>query len=29
LLAAYGVGADALRIDYYRRLWQAGDITSR
>lgn len=28
LLDAYGVAADSTRIDYYRRLWQAGDITS-
>ena len=27
--AAYGVEPDPLRIDYYRRLWQAGDDTSR
>ncbi|MCZ8380633.1 aminoglycoside 3'-phosphotransferase [Mycobacterium sp. CPCC 205372] len=25
LLAAYGVRRDAVRIDYYQRLWQAGD----
>jgi kanamycin kinase len=29
LYAAYGVDPDATRIDYYRRLWQAGDISSR
>lgn len=29
LLDACGVAADPDRIDYYRRLWQAGDITSR
>jgi kanamycin kinase len=26
--SAYGVEPDAARIDYYRRLWQAGDSTS-
>jgi kanamycin kinase len=26
---AYGVQPDPARIDYYRRLWQAGDETSR
>ena len=25
--AAYGVEPDPLRIDYYRRLWQAEDET--
>ena len=29
LLDAYGVDQDPARIDYYRRLWQAGDISSR
>jgi kanamycin kinase len=29
LLAGYGVPADAARTEYYRRLWQAGDIPSR
>ena len=29
LFAAYGVEPDLLRIDYYRRLWQAEDDTSR
>ena len=29
LLDAYGVDADATRIDHYQRLWQAGDISSR
>jgi kanamycin kinase len=29
LLDAYGVAADPTRIDYYQRLWQAGDISSR
>ena len=29
LLDAYGVDADATRIDYYQRLWQAGDTSSR
>lgn len=29
LLDAYGVGEDTARIDYYRRLWEAGDISSR
>jgi kanamycin kinase len=27
--AAYGVEPDLTRMDYYRRLWQAGDDTSR
>ncbi|OBH11180.1 phosphotransferase [Mycobacterium sp. E3247] len=27
--AAYGVEPDPERIDFYRRLWQAGDATSR
>ena len=27
--AAYGVEEDPARIDYYRRLWQALDGTSR
>jgi kanamycin kinase len=29
LFDAYGVASDPLRIDYYRRLWQAGDVTSQ
>jgi kanamycin kinase len=29
LLDAYGVAPDPVRIDYYRRLWQAGDATSQ
>ena len=29
LLDAYGVDPDPARIDYYRRLWNAGDISSR
>ena len=29
LLAAYGIDGDPTRIDYYQRLWQAGDISSR
>jgi kanamycin kinase len=29
LLDAYGVTEDPLRLSYYRRLWEAGDITSR
>jgi kanamycin kinase len=28
LFDAYGVAPDAARIDYYRRLWQAGDRSS-
>jgi kanamycin kinase len=27
--AAYGIEPDPTRIDYYRRLWQAEDDTSR
>jgi kanamycin kinase len=29
LLDAYGVAEDPVRVDHYRRLWQAGDSTSR
>jgi kanamycin kinase len=29
LLDAYGIDADPARIDYYQRLWEAGDISSR
>jgi kanamycin kinase len=29
LLDAYGVAPDAVRIAYYRQLWEAGEITSR
>jgi kanamycin kinase len=29
LLDAYGVEPDATRIEYYRGLWNAGDISSR
>jgi kanamycin kinase len=29
LLDAYGVAEDSARIVYYRRLWEAGDISSR
>jgi kanamycin kinase len=29
LLDAYGVAEDAVRIAYYRALWEAGDISSR
>jgi kanamycin kinase len=28
LLDAYGIDADPARIDYYQRLWEAGDISS-
>jgi kanamycin kinase len=27
--AAYGIEPDPTRMDYYRRLWQAEDVTSR
>ena len=29
LLDAYGLDLDPTRTDYYQRLWQAGDISSR
>jgi kanamycin kinase len=29
LFDAYGVALDSVRIDHYRRLWQAGDATSQ
>jgi kanamycin kinase len=29
LFDAYGVDPDRARIDYYRRLWNEGDISSR
>jgi len=28
-LDAYGADPDRTRIDYYRRLWNEGDISSR
>ena len=28
LLDAYGVGHDPVRVDYYQRLWNAGDVSS-
>ena len=28
LLEAYGIGADAERIDYYRRLWDAPELVA-